>query len=186
MNKISLDRFKKLADLYWVIEGTLKVSPLGGGYIMFKFGLADDFNRIWGQGSFQWDNQLLWLIKWHPNFSIEKQNQSNALVWVKFPGLSLEYQGPRLLMALGRVIGAPVHIDYTTATRDSGYYAMVLIDIDESKEHRNIFGWRLRTQISCFGEEQKQRSYCSSVIPIETLVMCYRSVNSKRTWRKEK
>lgn len=40
-----------------------------------------------------------------------------------------------MLIALGRAIGMPFHIDNTISTRDSGYYVMVLIDIDVLTDH---------------------------------------------------
>lgn len=101
---------------------------------MFTFENESDYNKIWGQGSFLWENQLLRLTRWHPNFSAQRQTQSNALVWVKFPGLSMEYYEPLTSMALGRAVGRPLHIDNTTASRENGHYTMVLYDIDLAKE----------------------------------------------------
>lgn len=90
-----------------------------------------------GKGHFFWKNQLLRLTRWHPNFSTQKLTQSNALVWIKFLGLPMEYWEPRSLMALGRAIGRPLHIDNTIVYWESGYCAMVLCDVDLAKEHPN-------------------------------------------------
>lgn len=74
-------------------------------------------------------------MKWHSQFSTERHSQSNALIRVKFPGLSMEFWEPRTLMPLGSAIGRPIHIGNTTVARDNSYYAMVISDVDLSIEH---------------------------------------------------
>lgn len=129
LNKITLMRVEELTK-YWNLKEDLQIIPLGRGFLMFKFASDEDYLRIWGQGSFLWDKQLLRLSKWHPNFSIYRQRQSNALVWIRFLGLSMEYWEPKILMALARAVGRPLHVDDYTAARRNGYYAMVLCDMD--------------------------------------------------------
>ncbi|KAF9594611.1 hypothetical protein IFM89_034233 [Coptis chinensis] len=75
------------------------------------------------------DSQVLRLQKWTPNFSTEKEVQSHAVVWVRFPSLNLEYWQVRSLLAMGR----PSPVDETTAKRELGYFASVFLDIDLSK-----------------------------------------------------
>lgn len=47
----------------------------------------------------------------------------------------MECWEPSSLMAIRKAIGMPLHIDNTTPARENGYYAMVLCDMDLSKEH---------------------------------------------------
>ncbi|KAF9600727.1 hypothetical protein IFM89_011414 [Coptis chinensis] len=56
------------------------------------------------------------------------------MVWVRFPGLSLEYWEVKNLLAMGKTLGRPMHVDETTAMRKLGYFASVLVDIDLSKK----------------------------------------------------
>ncbi|KAF6168177.1 hypothetical protein GIB67_011562 [Kingdonia uniflora] len=58
----------------------------------------------------------------------ETQKNSHALCWVKFPGLGFEFWEVDSLMALGRTMGTPIHVDRTHS--NFGYFAKVLVDID--------------------------------------------------------
>ncbi|KAF9607966.1 hypothetical protein IFM89_003886 [Coptis chinensis] len=100
---------------------------------MFRFDKAEDFQKIWDQGSWIFDKQVLRLVKWTPNFFTEKEIQSFVVVWVRFPGLSLEYWEIRNLLVLGRALGKLIHVDETTAKCELGYYASVYVDLDLSK-----------------------------------------------------
>ncbi|KAF6167558.1 hypothetical protein GIB67_031759 [Kingdonia uniflora] len=67
---------------------------------------------------------------WSPFFDPEKQKNSHALVWVKFPGLGVEFWEVEALMSLGRTLGTPIQIDHSSSTMDFGYFAKVPVDID--------------------------------------------------------
>ncbi|KAF5206982.1 hypothetical protein FRX31_003431 [Thalictrum thalictroides] len=77
--------------------------------------------------------QLVRFIKWSPNFSMEKHKLSSALIWVRFPGLSMEYWEPDILLAMARTIGLLVQVDKNTLDRDMGYYGSVQVDVDLAK-----------------------------------------------------
>ncbi|XP_026383741.1 uncharacterized protein LOC113279254 [Papaver somniferum] len=55
------------------------------------------------------------------------------MVWVHFPGLSLEYWDEETLFTISRAIGVPIKVDAATLQYQSGYYAKVLIEIDLAK-----------------------------------------------------
>lgn len=67
-------------------------------------------------------------------FSTERLTQSNTLVWIMFVGLPMEFLDPRTLMALGHTIGCPLYKYDTINIRENDCYAMVLCDVDLSKE----------------------------------------------------
>ncbi|KAF9611587.1 hypothetical protein IFM89_033591 [Coptis chinensis] len=133
LSKLKLDKVRSSVTNLWRLQGTWFMTPLGKGYIMFRFECLEDYQKVWDQGAWKVENQILRLSKWSPNFSTEKETQSHAAVWVRFPGLPLEYWEIRNLLALGRAVGRPIHVDETTAKRELGYYASVLVDIDLSK-----------------------------------------------------
>ncbi|XP_026442647.1 uncharacterized protein LOC113342267 [Papaver somniferum] len=59
------------------------------------------------------------------------------MVWVQFPGLSLEYWDEETLFTISRAIGTPIKVDAATLQFQSGYYAKVLIEIDLAKSIPN-------------------------------------------------
>ncbi|XP_026416838.1 uncharacterized protein LOC113312291 [Papaver somniferum] len=55
------------------------------------------------------------------------------MVWVHYPGLSLEYWDEETLFTISIAIGTPIKVDAATLQYQSGYYAKVLIEIDLAK-----------------------------------------------------
>lgn len=53
---------------------------------------------------------------------------------VRFPKLEQQYWDYELLMSLGKYLGIPIEVDQRTITREYGYFANVLVDIDLSKQ----------------------------------------------------
>ncbi|KAF9616183.1 hypothetical protein IFM89_028959 [Coptis chinensis] len=130
MSKLNMyDVNNKVKEL-WKPKSEWQATPLGKGYIMFCFTDETDYQRVWTQGTWVFDEQVLRLSKWTPNFSTSKENHLNGLVWIRFPGLSLEYWELKTLFSLGRAVGRPIHTDENTAKRKLGYYASVLVDVD--------------------------------------------------------
>ncbi|KAF9591290.1 hypothetical protein IFM89_003602 [Coptis chinensis] len=109
--KMDLNKVKALVLDKWALSGECLVTPLGKGYLMFKFDKEEDYAKVWEQGSWLFDSQVLRLSKWTPNFTTEKETQSHAMVWVRFPGLSLEYWEVKNLLAMGKTLGRPMHVD---------------------------------------------------------------------------
>ncbi|KAF6176111.1 hypothetical protein GIB67_000205 [Kingdonia uniflora] len=73
------------------------------------------------------DKQLLRLSPWSPFYDPEKQKNSHALGWVKFPGLGFEFWEHDSLMSIGKMMGTPIHV---AKDSDFGYFAIVPVDID--------------------------------------------------------
>lgn len=55
-------------------------------------------------------------------------------VWVKLPGLPLDFWNPRALTKIVSKIGKPISTDKLTATKGRLLYARVLVEIDMSKK----------------------------------------------------
>ncbi|KAF9608645.1 hypothetical protein IFM89_010429 [Coptis chinensis] len=79
--KMDLDKVKALVVDKWAPSGECIVTPLGKGFLMFKFDKEEDYTKVWEQGSWMFDSQVLRLSKWTPNLTTEKESQSHAMVW---------------------------------------------------------------------------------------------------------
>ncbi|KAF9593017.1 hypothetical protein IFM89_019744 [Coptis chinensis] len=123
---MEMEQVKSIITDLWSPKGKLPASPLGKGYIMFRFEDICDYQRVWDQGSWMVEQHVLRLCKWIPNFSTEREIQSHAAVWVRFPRLGLEYWEVKNLMEIGKAMGKLIHVDETTNRRELGYYARVL------------------------------------------------------------
>ncbi|KAF6160146.1 hypothetical protein GIB67_016582 [Kingdonia uniflora] len=128
--KIPIQEARSKALDLWKLKGTCRLIPVGKGYITIFLDNEEDRNKIWSGGPWVIGKQLLRLSPWSPFFDPEKQKNTHALVWVKFPGLGVEFWEVDTLMALGRTLGTPIQINHSFATMDFRYFAKVLVDID--------------------------------------------------------
>ncbi|XP_026459671.1 uncharacterized protein LOC113360374 [Papaver somniferum] len=55
------------------------------------------------------------------------------MVWVRFPGLGLEFWNENFLFTICKEIGTPLKIDNATTRCEVGYYANVLVEVDFSQ-----------------------------------------------------
>ncbi|KAF6146644.1 hypothetical protein GIB67_008930 [Kingdonia uniflora] len=114
----------------WQPKGTCRLIPVGKGYITIFLDNEEDRNKIWSGGPWVIGKQLLRLSPWSPFFDPEKQRNTHALVWVKFPGLGVEFWEVDTLMVLGRTLGTPIQVDHSSTTIEFGYFAKVLVEVD--------------------------------------------------------
>ncbi|XP_026435200.1 uncharacterized protein LOC113332915 [Papaver somniferum] len=86
--------------------------------------------------SSQWEvlNQVLQVRNWISNFRPSKQSTSKAQVWVRFPGLGLEFCKEKILFTIYKEIGTPIKIDTATAKYEVEYYTNVLVENKRSSE----------------------------------------------------
>ncbi|KAF6160463.1 hypothetical protein GIB67_019232 [Kingdonia uniflora] len=132
-SKVKLVVARSEALSKWNLSGNCQFIPLGKGYFTILLDNETDKVRIWGGGPWNSDGQLLRVNIWTPDFDINKQKITHAMVWVKFPGLGTEYWEEDVLMSIARTVGNPVQVDNSTLCRNTGFYATVLVDADFSK-----------------------------------------------------
>ncbi|XP_026399378.1 uncharacterized protein LOC113295241 [Papaver somniferum] len=113
----------------WKLTGNCKLIPLGRGFFTIKLDNEVDREYI-KEGKWEVLDQILQIRKWISNFRLESQKASRAMVWVRFPGLGLEFWNEKILFKICKEIGTPIKLDEATAKCEVGYYANVLVDID--------------------------------------------------------
>ncbi|XP_026459854.1 uncharacterized protein LOC113360570 [Papaver somniferum] len=107
--------------------------PLGKGFFTIKLENMMDKNTI-KFGQWEVSNQILRVRNWMPNFKPEYQRTSSTMVWVHYPGFSLEYWDEKTLFNISSVLGTPVKVDEVTLNYENGLYARVLVQIDLAKK----------------------------------------------------
>ncbi|XP_026459397.1 uncharacterized protein LOC113360060 [Papaver somniferum] len=81
-------------------------------------------------GMWEVNDQVLQVRNWVSNFTPSSQRTSKSQVWVRLPGLGLEFWKEEILFKICKEIGTPIKIDTATANCEVGYYANVLVEID--------------------------------------------------------
>ncbi|KAJ4846598.1 hypothetical protein Tsubulata_042261 [Turnera subulata] len=70
---------------------------------------------------------------WTPQFRATVGGITRAVVWVQFPDLDPSRYHPRILSALGRLVGRPLKTDVKTENIERGQYARVTVEVDLSQ-----------------------------------------------------
>ncbi|KAJ7962002.1 Zinc ion binding nucleic acid binding protein [Quillaja saponaria] len=78
-------------------------------------------------------DHYLTLRHWEPNFDPFNTKEEKVTVWVRFPGIPIEYHDGQFLTNLSRRIGTPVKCDSTTSHADRVNFARVCIEVDLTK-----------------------------------------------------
>ncbi|XP_026436644.1 uncharacterized protein LOC113334653 [Papaver somniferum] len=117
----------------WKLTGKCKMIPLGKGFFTIKLENMEDRNTI-KAGKWEVLDQVLRIRNLMPNFRPENQRTSLAMVWVHYPGLSLEYWDEKTLFTISSAIGTPVKVDEVILNYENGLYARVLVEIDLEKK----------------------------------------------------
>lgn len=79
------------------------------------------------------DGQLLAMEAWEPDFVLSHRSIQKAMVWLRLPGLLLEYWLPTAIFAIAAEVGKPLSLDeFIDLLRKTGY-ARVRVKIDVGK-----------------------------------------------------
>lgn len=84
--KVLTERLRGKAEEIWNFKGKWMVIPSENGFFMLIVSSKVGFVRIWAQ---EWkvENQIVRFCNWTPEFDLQKQRTSKALLWVIFPNL---------------------------------------------------------------------------------------------------
>ncbi|XP_026378141.1 uncharacterized protein LOC113272534 [Papaver somniferum] len=119
----------------WKLVGDCKLIPLGRIFFTIKLDNETD-RRFIKSGQWEVLNQVLQVRNWISNFIPSKKITSKAQVWVRFPGLGLEFWKEKILFTICKEIGTPIKIDTATAKCEVGYYANMLVENKRASERR--------------------------------------------------
>ncbi|CAN1120861.1 hypothetical protein LINPERHAP1_LOCUS17247 [Linum perenne] len=107
------------------------------------------------------------LQNWRPYFRPEASTLSTLRVWVRLPGLPIEYFDAAILQTIGDKIGSTVRIDHTTLQGNRGKFARICVEVDLLKPLLSKYRLRRRVRgieyeglhticfsCGCFGHQQ--------------------------------
>ncbi|CAN1161430.1 hypothetical protein LINPERHAP2_LOCUS23907 [Linum perenne] len=83
--------------------------------------------------------------EWRPYFRPEDSSLSSLRVWIRLPGIPLEYFDYGILKRIGDRIGKTVRIDHTTLEGSRGNFARICVEVDISKPL--LSKYRLRRRV---------------------------------------
>ncbi|CAN1144935.1 hypothetical protein LINPERHAP2_LOCUS14393 [Linum perenne] len=135
---------RKIPQL-WAKKGRIQVSDVGWGYFVVKFETIGDYERAMFGGPWMVGDHYVVIQDWRPHFQPEGSPISTLRVWVRLPGIPLEYFDADVLTIIGDRIGKTVRLDHTTLEGSRGNFARVCVEVDLSKPL--LSKYRLRRRV---------------------------------------
>ncbi|CAN1120771.1 hypothetical protein LINPERHAP2_LOCUS401 [Linum perenne] len=123
---------RKIPQL-WARKGGVEIFDIGWGFYVIRFESVADQERAMFGGPWMIGDYYVVLQSWRPYFRPEASNLSTLRVWVRLPGLPIEYFDAAILRTIGDKIGTTVRIDHTTLTGNRGNFARICVEVDLAK-----------------------------------------------------
>ncbi|PKA58227.1 Uncharacterized protein AXF42_Ash012950 [Apostasia shenzhenica] len=80
-----------------------------------------------------YNGQAVGFDLWKPGFKASSSCIPPIPVWIRLPGLPIEYWGPKTLVMIASHAGFPIMMDEFTATRERGLFARICVKMDLQK-----------------------------------------------------
>lgn len=114
----------------WKPLGKMDCIDLGYGFFFIEFSLKKDHARVLKGGPWFVGGHYLSIRGWEPNFRPKNANLSSVAVWVRLPGLPIEYYELSVLRIIGKAIGPILRIDTHTASETRGRFLRLCVQVN--------------------------------------------------------
>ena len=111
--RLSIEAVRKWVINKWKVKGNICVSAMPSGLFCFRFTTEDDLQMVLS-GTWYFGKHCLALTRWHLGFDAGLELKKLAPVWVRLPGLPLEFWDEGILRWVGNSFGHFVSIDKVT------------------------------------------------------------------------
>ncbi|KAJ1414250.1 Zinc finger, CCHC-type [Sesbania bispinosa] len=128
----------------WQPEGSMEMIDLENDYYLIRFSNMEDVMRVFEGGPWMILDHYLLLRRWHPEFFPHEDEFKRVAVWVRIPGLPIEYYDRNILWKIGGSLGNMLKMDGNTLrqkepSRDDEFvterakFARISVEIDLRK-----------------------------------------------------
>ena len=70
---------------------------------------------------------------WSPSFNVTETNANSVVVWVRFPGMPIQYYNKSVLCATSSVVGKFMCVDYNTGEAQRGKFTRIAVELNLKK-----------------------------------------------------
>ncbi|XP_027184123.1 uncharacterized protein LOC113782432 [Coffea eugenioides] len=123
---------QKLKEL-WQLSQDFEITDLERGFYVVRFRAKEDYHKTLDGGPWMVQGHYITVTKWRPDFRAEKADITSTMVWVRQPGLPVEYYIEKFLMAVGNCVGKAIKVDQRTLTAERGKFARIYVEVDLKK-----------------------------------------------------
>lgn len=108
------------------------LSVLGNGYLIASLQSKEDYYYALEGGPWLIQNHYLTVQTWKNNFNPWNETLRKLAVWVRLPGLPIDYYDKKFFFNLGNKIGTAIEVDEMTLNKARTMYARMCVEIDLS------------------------------------------------------
>ncbi|KAK6118747.1 hypothetical protein DH2020_047514 [Rehmannia glutinosa] len=108
------------------LRGTFKWSFSTPSHIIMKFDLEEDYQKIWLGMIWSFGDCPMRVFKWTPEFN-PREEVPIAPVWIRLPGLPIQFCDYHALYAMCKEVGNPLQVDSPTASNNRLSYARKIV-----------------------------------------------------------
>ncbi|KAK7300855.1 hypothetical protein RJT34_11706 [Clitoria ternatea] len=93
----------------------------------------EEKERVIMEGPWLIFDHYLSVMHWHPDFMASQAKIDKTLVWIRFPGLGLEFYNESVLLTLASAVGTPYKVDMRTLQMERGRFARIVVKRNNKK-----------------------------------------------------
>ncbi|XP_059075102.1 uncharacterized protein LOC131875098 [Cryptomeria japonica] len=128
---------RRWAKYRWKLKGSVDILAIPGGLFLFKFNVEEDPIFVLS-GSWAYGKHFLTLAKWKPDFDPSTELNRMAPVWVRLPGLSLEFWDEQIFRWIGNSFDSYVVADSVTLNKSRLVYVRFCVNVVINKALPNF------------------------------------------------
>ncbi|XP_061354867.1 uncharacterized protein LOC133299428, partial [Gastrolobium bilobum] len=126
----------------WNISGTYEFIDLENDYFLFRFSNKNDYSHVLEDGPWIIADHYVVVQRWRPFFNPYDDEIRKLAVWIRIPGLPIEFYTSHHLWNIGSIFGRTLKIDRNSIRkRDSGEgditerakFARICVEVDLRK-----------------------------------------------------
>lgn len=117
----------------WNVKGKFELIDLGFNCYVARFELAKDCMHVLLDGPWKIYDHYIVPQRWKPDFDPSTAKLVKMAVWVRLPGLPVEYFREDIIKLILQQVGTPLHLDRATAGVERGKFARAAVEIDLAK-----------------------------------------------------
>lgn len=99
------------------------------GYLSFSFSCEEDHRQILCNGTWMIGKYIMYIQKWYPNSGLDDEFVVQVPIWIKLPGLPMEYWEEDMFAGIDNAFGELLSIDPVTASKRRLIYARIRVGV---------------------------------------------------------
>ncbi|KAH7847820.1 hypothetical protein Vadar_030583 [Vaccinium darrowii] len=107
----------KLETMWKPLENMMCMD-LGDHFWLVRFNSPSDMTKVLNEGPWFIGPHYVAIRKWEPEFDTSSAKVSTSVVWVRLPGLPVEFYDKEMLLKIGAKVGKLLKIDLRTETNE--------------------------------------------------------------------